>query len=176
MSFGITSHSVSRDAVVSIPGGKTLTMAELSELASASFGTEDPHEFLGRPELALENPTPKNAKTGAGEYGWPVKNNKTAAHVRQNHYRIVRPSELKPDCKYPLATQDGVGEGQVEWENHIMVEIEPSYFKRFYTDVAWRSTLQLAARAQAQQQAEAESHGLPIKTHLDITASKGFGA
>lgn len=174
MSFGITSHSVPRNAVVSLPGGRTLTAEELNELASASFGVEDPHEFLGQPELALENPTPKDPKKCTGEYGWPVKNNKTAAHIRQNHYRVVRPEELKADCKYPIATQDGAGGGQVEWENHILVEIEPSYFKRFYKDVAWRSTLQLAARAQAQQQAEAEAQGLNIKTHLDIQASRGF--
>lgn len=176
MSFGISSHSVPRSAVVSLPGGKTITSEELDELASASFGTEDPHEFLGRPELALQNPTPKNKKTGAGEYGWPIKDNKTAAHIRQKHYRLIRPVELREDCKYPLATQDGVGDGQVEWENHLMIEIEASYYKRFYMDTAWRSTLQLAARAQAQQQAEAEGQGLHIKTHLDITNSKGFGA
>lgn len=174
MSFGIQSHSIPTDAVVSLPGGKTLTMKELEDLDIGNFGFEDPHEFLGRPELALENPTPINEKTGEGHYGWPLKNNKTAAHVRQNHYRVVRPEELKEDCKYPIATQGGAGDGQVEWENHILVEIEPKYYKRFYRDTAWRSTIQLAQRALARMKADAAAAGLPITPTLNVQSVKGI--
>lgn len=156
---------VPEDAVVSIPGGKTLNLKQLKDV---SFGYNDPHEFLGQPEKLLKNVDPKK------HYGWPIKSNATQGKCRQGVYRVIRPEEIKDDTPYAIATQDGVGGGQVEWENHILVEYAEEYYKAHYEDAAWQGTLQLARRAQALQREAADKVGIPIQTHLTATPVTSF--
>lgn len=144
---------VPKDAVVSIPGGRTLTREELTKLREGSerVAYEDAKIFLGRPDLLLKNP-----RKGA-HYGWPIRNNRTAGLCRSKQYRVVAPDELLENFPYEVSPRGN----QVEWECHILVEISDEAYQARYIAPAWQSTEQLA-RLRERLTAEADNQHLPI--------------
>lgn len=167
MTSGMTAPGMSvgvpKDAVVSLPGGKTISLADLAKLREGGVGfSEDDTIFLGKPELLLKNP-----KKGC-HYGWPLRSLSTAGKIRQRDYRKVTIEELREDTPYPVATQEGVGGGQVEWNNHVLVEMTDEVYQRRFVAPQWRGTEQLA-RLQERLNTKADQLGLHITPEVTAT-------
>jgi hypothetical protein len=153
-----TSHTPPKDAVISIGNGLTLTLDELASVVREGGENIDYNEakrFLGDPSLILKNP-----RKGA-HYAWPVRNTRTAGLCRSKAYNVVPAEELMEDCPYDVRVR---GE-QIEWENHILVEVSDAAYRQRFVVPQWRNTIQLA-HLRDRLQARANAQHLPIQTEV----------
>jgi hypothetical protein len=150
-------------SVVSLPGGITITREQLEQLLEGSDPTvaENNAPFLGDPSILFREP-----KKGA-HYGWPIRNVATQGKCYSGAYRVVAPEELRDDIPFEVS-KDG---SHVEWYNHILVEIQEDFYKKYFVLPAWRSTVQLA-RLQDFFAERAKAKGLSITPTVTMTASK----
>ena len=163
-----TTHGTSKDAVISIGNGVTLNQSDLSKLREAAemVDYQDARAFLGKPEVLFSHPT-----RGA-HYAWPIKNSKTAGLCKGGMYRVVKPAEIKDDCPYEIVK---VSDRQIEWENHILVEISEAAYKTRFVSPMWKNTL-LLSKVREQFASAAARAGLPIQTEVTAAHNGLLGA
>jgi hypothetical protein len=154
----VQSRASEKDAVISIGNGITLTAEELQAVVREGAENMEYNEakrFLGDPSILLKNP-----RKGA-HYAFPIRDSRTAGICRSGVYKVVPSEELKEDCPFDVSVRGK----QIEWENHILVEISDEVYHQRFIVPQWRNTVQLA-HLREHLAARAATQHLPIQTDV----------